>query len=257
MTRVVAVVEDDADLRESYAEYLEAQGFTVVQAENGVEALEQIRSWRPTSLVLDLLMPRLGGLETLRRAKAFDPSIRVVVVTGAKDPAFRRRALALGASIVLEKPVALDTLLAALNEASPSDPAMVLAPVMGQPGRVLIVDDEADVRGLLQDFLSQKGYHVTSVADGATALLQLSNQSPDLVLLDVDMPRLSGIETLAAIQTRAPHVKVIMISGKASLETAKKALAYGALDYISKPFDLDHLNDVVSAAFIWDKPAAP
>src|SRR5882672_4476243 len=63
--RVVAVVEDDADLRESYGEYLEGQGFAGVQAENGLEALLQIKRARPASVVLDILMPRLGGLEAL------------------------------------------------------------------------------------------------------------------------------------------------------------------------------------------------
>src|SRR3989454_6098041 len=93
---VVVVVEDDPDLREIYAEYLEGKGFSVARAANGLDALLKIKRARPTSVVLDLLMPRLGGLEALRRIKAFDPSIRVVVVTGAQDPAVTRQALAMG-----------------------------------------------------------------------------------------------------------------------------------------------------------------
>ena len=258
---VVVVVEDDPDLREICAEYLEGKGFSVARAANGLEALLKIKRARPTSVVLDLLMPRLGGLEALRRIKAFDPSIRVVVVTRAQDPAVTRQALAMGASAVLQKPMAPETLLSALTGASPTG-----APVSDSPktvptapptatahaGRVLVVDDEAEVRALLEDFLAPKGYRVRSVVDGTAALREVMKEAPDLVLLDIDMPGLGGIEALRAIRGIAREVKVVMISGKASLDTAKLALAYGAFDYIAKPFDLDHLSEVIAAALLWE-----
>jgi DNA-binding response OmpR family regulator len=257
--RVVVVVEDDADLRELYTAYLESEGFSVTQAANGLEALLQIKRVRPTSVVLDLLMPRLGGLEALRRIKAFDASILVVVVTGVEDPAIRRQALTLGASAVLEKPVTLETLRSAVIEASPSSspvsdaPKTVASPTRtGHAGRVLVVDDEADVCTILEEFLTARDYQVRSVGDGAAALRQVIEEAPNLVLLDVDMPRLGGIEALTAIRGLAPDVKVVMISGRASRETAMRALAYGAFDYITKPFDLDHLGEVVAAAFLWE-----
>ena len=255
--RVVVVVEDDTDLRELYAACLEGNGWSVARAANGLDALVQIKRVRPASVVLDLLMPRLGGLEALKRIKAFDPAIRVVVVTGAEDLALTRQALALGARTVLKKPVDPQTLLSALTEASPSaapdsdSPRTVpTGPPAAHAGRVLVVDDEAEVCALLQDFLVTKGYRVRSAADGAAALREVIEEAPDLVLLDVDMPRLGGVEALTAIRGIAREVRVIMISGKASLEVAKLALAYGAFDYIAKPFDLDHLSEVVAAAFL-------
>jgi CheY-like chemotaxis protein len=256
---VVVVVEDDPDLLEIYVTYLEGKGFSVARAANGLEALLQIKRLRPTSVVMDLLMPRLGGLEALRRIKAFDPSIRVVIVTGAEDPALPQQALALGASAVLKKPVEHEALLAALTAVSPSGSPVADAPktVAAVPptgpvlaGRVLVVDDEAEIRALLEEYLAPKGYRVRSVADGAAALREVIDEAPDVILLDVDMPRLGGIEALTAIRGIAREVRVIMISGKASLEIAKLALAYGAFDYIAKPFDLDHLSEVVAAAFL-------
>lgn len=257
----VVVVEDDPDFREAYAGYLESKGFTVARPANGLEALLQIKRVRPTSVVLDLLMPRLGGLDALRWIKTFDPSIVVVVVTGVMDPDLQRQALALGATAVLEKPVAPETLLAALTQPTlagsqlADTPTVVpaVAPTTTVPaGSVLVVDDEAEVRALLEDLLTLKCYRVRSVADGAEAVREVTEEGPNLVLLDVDMPRLGGIEALTAIRGLAAQVKVIMISGKASLETARMALAYGAFDYITKPFDLDHLGEVVAAAFLWE-----
>src|SRR5439155_99617 len=174
--RVVVVVEDDTDLRELYAACLEGNGWSVARAANGLDALVQIKRVRPASVVLDLLMPRLGGLEALKRIKAFDPAIRVVVVTGAEDLALTRQALALGARTVLKKPVDPETLLSALTEASPSaapdsdSPRTVpTGPPAAHAGRVLVVDDEAEVCALLHDFLVTKGYRVRSAADGAAA----------------------------------------------------------------------------------------
>src|SRR2546426_405297 len=164
---MVLVVDDDPELREIYAAYLEDEGFTVARAADGLEALLQIKRARPASVVLDLLMPRLGGLEALRRIKAFDPSIVVVVVTGARDPDLRLQALAVGASAVLDKPVTPQTLLVALTEGSRSgppvsDPPKTAAAALATPpalaGRVLVVDDEAEVRRPLEDFLTPKGY---------------------------------------------------------------------------------------------------
>ena len=238
--RVVVVVEDDTDLRELYAACLEGNGWSVARAANGLDALVQIKRVRPASVVLDLLMPRLGGLEALKRIKAFDPAIRVVVVTGAEDLALTRQALALGARTVLKKPVDPETLLSALTEASPSaapdsdSPRTVpTGPPAAHAGRVLVVDDEAEVCALLQDFLVTKGYRVRSAADGAAALREVIEEAPDLVLLDVDMPRLGGVEALTAIRAIARQVRVIMISGKASLD-ARTRIVLGILEHASR-----------------------
>jgi DNA-binding response OmpR family regulator len=125
-------------------------------------------------------------------------------------------------------------------------------PATPQARRVLVVDDEAEVCALLEEFLAPKGYRIRSVADGAAALREVMKEAPDLVLLDIDMPRLDGIEALRAIRGVAREVKIVMISGKASLDTAKRTLAYGAFDYIAKPFDLDHVSEVVAAAVLWE-----
>jgi CheY-like chemotaxis protein len=111
----VVVVEDVPILREALAECLETQGFTVARAANGVEAMLQIRRLRPATVVLDLLLPRQDGFETLREIRAFDASIRVVIVTGASDAAIHTQVRALGATAVLRKPIMPETLIAAVR----------------------------------------------------------------------------------------------------------------------------------------------
>jgi two-component system, OmpR family, KDP operon response regulator KdpE len=115
---------------------------------------------------------------------------------------------------------------------------------------VLIVDDEPEMRSLLADILSDKGYRIDTAVDGVAALKIVVASHPDLVLLDVDMPQLRGGEALVAIRAISPNTKVIMISGKADAGEARRALAAGAFDYVTKPFDLNYLDEAVRIAML-------
>ena len=113
-------------------------------------------------------------------------------------------------------------------------------------GKVLIVDDEPEVRQMLQEFLSGRGYYVLVAESGSAALAALGADQPDLVLLDVAMPDMDGVETLRRIVALQPSIPVIMVTANADIATTSKLLAMGAVDYIPKPFDLDYLDQAVS-----------
>ncbi len=111
--------------------------------------------------------------------------------------------------------------------------------------KVLVVDDEAEVRKLFGDFLEHRGYRVLMAKEGAEALRILREESPELVLLDIRMPEMDGLEVLSRIKAMRPETAVVMISGYATLEIAKESLEKGAYDYISKPVELGHLEDLI------------
>src|SRR5437660_959511 len=111
--RTVLVVDDEAEVRELMAGYLRARGLEVVEAANGLEALLKFRLVRPRAVVLDILMPRLGGLQALQRIRALDQNVAVVAVTGSLDTELRAQILASGATAILSKPVRLQDLWAA------------------------------------------------------------------------------------------------------------------------------------------------
>ena len=113
-------------------------------------------------------------------------------------------------------------------------------------GKVMVVDDEPDVRQLLGDFLGSRGYEVFLAADGLAAVSQLDVYKPDLVLLDVAMPGMDGVETLRQISTIAPATRVIMVTANTDISLTSRLLALGAVDYIPKPFDLDYLEQAVT-----------
>jgi len=110
---------------------------------------------------------------------------------------------------------------------------------MSQPGPILIVDDEANIRKSLEGVLSDEGYSCALAGDGADALSQLQSLHPSLVLLDIWMPGMDGIETLRRIKEYQPRTPVIMMSGHATISTAIMATKMGASDFVEKPLELD------------------
>src|SRR5262249_33398549 len=111
--------------------------------------------------------------------------------------------------------------------------------------RVLIVDDEKFIRDILADFLGMEGYHVRTAEDGAAALGELNRSSYDLIISDLKMPRMGGIELLEAIGTAAPNALTVIMTGFGTVETAIDAMKRGAYDYILKPFKVEEVIHVV------------
>ena len=106
---------------------------------------------------------------------------------------------------------------------------------------VLIVDDEPSIVQSLSGLLSDEGYKVSSAFNGHDALKVIDSDSPDLVLLDIWMPGLDGIETLKEIKKYNPHIQVIIITGHGTIETAVKATKLGAFDLVEKPLSIDKI----------------
>ena len=114
---------------------------------------------------------------------------------------------------------------------------------MNPKAEILIVDDEETVRNVLYQVLDEDGYSIRAAADGQQALELLERKSFALVITDIKMPGISGLELLAIIKHRFPETQVIIITSHASLETTLEALRHGAYDYLFKPFeDLDLIS---------------
>ncbi len=107
--------------------------------------------------------------------------------------------------------------------------------------KILIVDDEASIRRTLRDILEYEKYEIDESKDGMECLVKLKKEHFDVIIMDIKMPRMDGIEALERIQMIAPDVPVIMISGHANIDSAVEAVKKGAFDFISKPPDLNRM----------------
>jgi len=104
------VADDEPEIRDLISEYLSKLGYQVTQAGDGLEALLHVRDRRPTLLILDLMMPRLGGIDALGHIRRTYPNVAIIVLTGTTDDALRGRVIGLGAAALLPKPLDLDIL---------------------------------------------------------------------------------------------------------------------------------------------------
>jgi two-component system nitrogen regulation response regulator NtrX len=104
---------------------------------------------------------------------------------------------------------------------------------------ILVVDDEPAIQGTLRAVLEDEGYRVTTAGGGEAAIRAITDEAPDLVFLDIWMPGMDGLETLAELKRVRPETTVIMISGHGTIETAVKATRLGAYDFIEKPMSLE------------------
>ncbi|HXG17468.1 MAG TPA: UDP-3-O-acyl-N-acetylglucosamine deacetylase [Methylomirabilota bacterium] len=123
-------------------------------------------------------------------------------------------------------------------------------------GTILIVDDEAQIRATLRGVLSDEGYRVLAAADALQALDLIASQRPHLVILDIWMPQMDGIELLEQLKGREPELPIIVVSGHGTIETAVRATKLGAADFIEKPFSLDTLLRSVRRAMQKEDRAA-
>jgi len=126
-------------------------------------------------------------------------------------------------------------------------------------GRILVVDDEAPVREVLTEYFATEGYDVEVAGSGIEALTAIRDGRADLVLLDVRMPGLDGVQVLRRIRELTESVPVIMVTANEDVGLAKETLKLGAFDYVAKPFDFDYLDRAVAAALarVAEKAAGP
>ena len=114
--------------------------------------------------------------------------------------------------------------------------------------RILVVDDETNIANSLKEILSDEGYDVSVTEDGLNALDMIQSDPPDLLLLDVWLPGMDGIEVLKTVKTYHPEIEVLVMSGHGTIDTAVKATKLGAFDFIEKPFSMDSLTQSVKSA---------
>lgn len=237
-------VEDDPRVLELLKEHFTFQGFRVVTATTGVEAFLQAVRWAPRAVILDLFIPRLGGLGALERIKRVDPEIVVILISGVPNAVDMLQEAGLSVAGAFTKPVDLDRISETLAQAGVT-PSLAEAAKRSRRIRALVVDDEPEVRTLLTDYLEEHGFEALGAWDGEEALRQIPEFRPHIILLDILMPGLSGVETLRRLKPVLHETCVIVISGHEDLETARRTLEMGAVEYLCKPVNLGALDSVL------------
>jgi PAS domain S-box-containing protein len=245
---VVLVIDDDRTARELITSYLEEQRIPVVAATGGIEGLRKARELRPAAIALDVLMSDLSGWDVLAALKS-DPelaSVPVIVTTIVDEP---NKGMALGAADYLTKPIDRERLLRSLAR-------YVTA---GRPTRVLIVEDDPAQCEFMRTALEAAGYVVDEAEDGHAGLARLRANTPNVIVLDLMMPRMDGFEFAAALRQDANwrRLPVIIVTAMDLTSEDRRRLQVNATRILRKQeFEPSELVDQLRASIATAHAAA-
>jgi PAS domain S-box-containing protein len=222
---LVLVIEDEVAIARLIAKYIEKMGYRAVTAYSAREGFDQAVRLKPDLITLDVLMPDLDGFALIQQLKKHPETahIPVIFLSIVQD---RQQGLRLGASAFLTKPI---------DERKFYETVRALLEPRGQP--VLVVDDDRDYAQLLKRLLERQGFSVELAHDGDDALRKILSKRYQLVILDKNLPKRSGLDVLQEMRnSRSLHrVPVIVISGSAHAEEAEHtAQILGAKKFLSK-----------------------
>lgn len=246
LKKKILIIDDDQLIREVLSMIVKQDGFEVDTAEDGEVGLEKVRTFHPDLVLVDLMMPKLSGFEVIHQMQSPDLNkIPIIVITGYSDAAneqiIREEP---NVNDLLKKPVRGEVLLPRLHQLLDIPGTGTAAEVRK---RVLVIDDDESVRDLIVQCLRSAGYLVQAADNGRTGLEKFNSFSPDLVLVDIMMPQLSGFEVIHRLQTPAtmkiPIIVVTAYSDDANEQIIRREA--NVVELIRKPFGNQPLLDLV------------
>ena len=233
-TRVL-VVDDDISFAESLTDILTEKGYDAVAVNSGDEALGKIKE-RPFDVALmDVKMPVMDGMQTFKEIKNLSRSITVIMMTAYSMDELVHDALKEGAYGVLRKPLDIEQVIKRIE----------ISKVGGS--LTMVVDDDTNIRTSLKDILEEKGYVVTVAKDGKEAIAIAKERPEDIVIIDMQLPFLNGLETFLELKKINPEICAIIITAykEEMKDLVEQALAKGAYACIYKPFDPQKIVEIV------------
>lgn len=262
----ILIIDDDGIVRDALSVFLTRSGHRVLTASDGGNGVLAFKNNMPDLVVLDRDLPVMSGSQVFDNIRKISTTAPIIILSGFNAPEEVDAYLRCGAAAFLSKgdglaPVLaeIDRLLgtrskedfAALNSVRPAgNPAT--APGEAAP-LVLFADDDPAVRRILGRLLASLGYETIEAEDGEAAVERARARKPDIVLLDISMPKKTGVEVLKELLPEMPGTGFMMISGNNDEDVARDCLRTGAFDYIAKPVNLAALGEIIKARLLLQK----
>ncbi|MBI4350328.1 MAG: response regulator [Elusimicrobia bacterium] len=260
----ILIIDDDGIVRDALTVFLSRAGHEVFTAADGANGVQVFKSVLPDLVVLDRDLPILSGSGVFDKIREVSRTVPILILSGYSDPEEVGAYLRSGAAAFLSKGDGLSQVLSeverllgapAAAEAPAARPAPAPAPAPAAPpapsaGLILVADDDPETRAILRRFLSSLSYEVIEAGDGAGALALARSRRPDILLLDISMPKKDGLEVLKELLPEMPRTGFMMITGNDNEELARQCLEMGAFDYIAKPINIEALGGIIKARLL-------
>jgi CheY-like chemotaxis protein len=232
----IMVVDDDQNIRLVLKYRLEKEGYHVLLAGDGMDALEKVKAEQPDLIILDLTMPRMDGfgfLEEIRGNGSETSTIPVIVLTAYGFESNRARSLELDAAEFMTKPF------------SPRQLVSEVWNILGaKKKKVLVIDDEASTRDLLAGLLEAEGCVVDTAEDGPGGVEKALAGDYDLIFMDSRMPGCGADEATERIIAEKLRQRIVITTAGPGDESVDRALECGALAWVSKPFAIEDVRRI-------------
>jgi CheY-like chemotaxis protein len=230
----VLIVDDNEDLLDTFSMILKRCGFYVETAKNGASAIDKFREHNFDVTLMDIVMPKMNGVETFRKIRKMHPGAMVILMTAYSEEELIQIARDEGAHRVIRKPIRINQLIELIKEAAASQP-------------ILIVDDDADTCRTLTRALESQGYQALAAGSGEEAILIAQEKACQIAFIDIKLPNVDGLETFLRLKEINPDILTVMMTGfrnevKDALDKAQEASAIACL---YKPFDPAEVTDLV------------
>ena len=256
------IIEDSVTVTNQLTYYLDRLGVELVAHSRGPDAIDKVFEVMPDVIILDILLPGSSGWEILAQLKAEPQTeqIPVLIVSVVDEPA---QGLALGAAEYLVKPItqrqlyeALKRIIAAGAEATEPSKSTIQTDENRAPDQttapdtplILLAEDQDKISEFIVDYIiSKKGYRVITARDGLEALERARTEQPDLILMDIQMPEMDGLQAIGQLKVDAnlASVPIIALTALAMPGDRERCLEAGADSYLSKPINLRELSKLI------------
>lgn len=236
--KTLLIVDDDRVICEQLGKELKRNFFNVLMASSASSGLDILAKENVDILILDVKLPDMDGLEVLGRAKDLKPGCEVIVITGYGTQEIAIESLRRGAIDYVEKPFNLEELSAALGRAQER---LSKRDELDYRYKILVIDDEKSIVERLKQCITKEGYEAFGAFCGEEGLDIIENNKIDIIITDIQMDDINGIELFEKAKRMFPDIEGIMVTGFRDRELAIRALRSGAFDYIPKPVDLEEL----------------
>ena len=250
------LVDDEEAFLTSVSRVLNRRNIEVFTACGGKEAFEILRRQEVDVVVLDMKMPGMDGAEVFGEMKHTWPDMPVIILTGHESLSEACQMTKEGVFDYLMKPCDIDALAQKIYEAVEKRAGMdaakedgEVASNRGETARVLLVDDERPFLDALKKVLTRRAMEVFTAENGDEALNLLKDTHVDVVVLDIKMPGMDGLDVLRRVKAGPVNREVILLTGHPTVETAMAGMKQGAFEYMIKPPDITRLAELIHKAY--------